>query len=558
MIETAGAPSSGLREWTRWVLGLAALALVPAVLALITLAVKVPGLVLGQALETAQIARHVAAGDGLVTDSIRPLSLAVQPALKNHPDLYHAPLHPLLLGCVFRLLHPSDRVDECFGLFIWIVSILLTFWLARRWMGTEVALLATAFYGCNMTMLKGAGFGLSCPLSATLVLLLSAWAAPRAWEEDLSAGPEKGSDLRLVGSALVAALLAMTHYLFFFLAPPVGLAIISSRRRRGRAACLFLIGYFALLLPWMIRNLYWARSPIFSFYWYEALAGTETYPGDSVWRSMAAARSGPWEFGFLHPLQEARKVLSGFIRFWQEGLSVTDPVVTFLAVAGLWGGAKEAWKGWVRTLAAGAVVVIGASCLFRAEPEILLAWTPLLSIAAAAQVTGWLADRVSSMTLRRAWSTWASSIFRVPEQLRTSLRLAGAVTALAIVAIPLVHYLFVYRSEGAASSWESEPLARLLPAGTVVMTDQPAVIAWAGKHPAVWLCLQEGEWDQIEAGGGRIDAAYVSPAVASLPSAPRASWWGWIASPRGVYRNLVPVDAAPLPGALRLRSGGKG
>jgi hypothetical protein len=88
------------------------------------------------------------------------------------------------------------------------------------------------------------------------------------------------------------------------------------------------------------------------------------------------------------------------------------------------------------------------------------------------------------------------------------------------------------------------------------MTDQPALVAWRGNRRAVWLCLEEKEWDVLESRGARIDATYITPAVNALMPSAKAGWWWWIASPRGVYRDLAPADAGRLPGVLRLRGRG--
>lgn len=556
MTDASGDVPGTWSGWASRLFLLAVVAAVPAVLSLVTLAAKTPGLVLGPALEAAQVARHVASGDGMVTDSIRPLSLAVRPVLERHPDLYQAPVHPLFLGLVFRLFHASDRVDVCAGLGLWTASIVLTFWLARRRFGTGTAILAAAFYGSNVAMLKGAAFGLWYPLGALGVLAASALA--RSGPEPLAEVAEDGADRLLFGSGLLAGLLFLTHYALLFLAPAIALYQIFSRRRRARAAGLFAVGFLTVALPWMIRNVVWARSPFFSLYGYEALAGTDSFPGDAVWRTMTAARTGPIEFGFLHPLEMARKILTGLVRVIQEGPSITDPVVGALAAAAVLGGAGGAWRGWLRVLAAGAVLTTVGSCYFRPEPELLLAWTPLLAIAAAVQATRWLEEAVGAIGLRPVWGPWAAKLFRTPDRLRLALGVAGRLGLAGLVAISLLHYLFVYRAEGRSTDWEAEPLQRLLPADTVVLTDQPSAVAWAGRRRAVWLCLEESDWVQIEAAGRRIDATYVSPSVVSNPTAARAAWWAWIASPRGIYRDLVPVDATPLPGAFRRRPGVKG
>jgi hypothetical protein len=115
------------------------------------------------------------------------------------------------------------------------------------------AALAAAFAACNVAMLKASVLGMPYPLCAVLVLLYAAVAAPSPRDEEPPG--EAGSDARMVGAGLIAALAAMTHYLFFFFAPIVGLQAASSRRRRGRAAFLFLVGFVVLLLPWIMRTL---------------------------------------------------------------------------------------------------------------------------------------------------------------------------------------------------------------------------------------------------------------------------------------------------------------
>jgi len=124
---------------------------------------------------------------------------------------------------------------------------------------------------------------------------------------------------------------------------------------------------------------------------------------------------------------------------------------------------------------------------------------------------------------------------------------------LAIIGFPLFHYLWVYRPEPSPLP-DPTALTQSIPPQATVMTDQPALVAWRGQRRAVWLCLEEKEWDQIEARGGPITATYVTPSLsATLPNV-KSGWWWWISSPRGIYRDLAPVESR-LPGVLRLRKG---
>lgn len=552
---TGPAAAAPLRPWLRPLLGYSALVLLPCSLALVVLGAKFQGLRLELALEHAQVARRVAAGDGLSTDSIRPLSMAFSADLKRHPDLYHAPAHPLMLGFAYKLFRPSDRLTSALGLLLWIVSVFLTFFIARHWFGPGVATLAAALYGCNVVMLKGAVFGLPYPLCAIFLLLAAAWAAPQLQEDETPASPRSRSALRMIAAGLACGLAAMTHYLLFFLAPAVGFYVVSSRRRKGRAALLFALGFLVVALPWMIRNWQGTKSPLFTLYWYEALAGTASYPGDSVWRSMTASTMGPLEFVFLHPIQIARKAMSGLLRFWQESLQVLDPAVAFLFVAALLGGRlPPRWRGGFVAAAVGALFCVVASVVLRPEPELLLAWTPLLCIAAAAQLVGWLTELLERTSIRSLWRNLIVRIFfQRSRKVRAGLRISGCLLVLATAAFPLFHYLWIYRVEPYAYTQDAAVLRASVPDPATVMTDQPAFVAWYGQRRAVWLCSDEGVWDTLIGRGGTIDATYITPAAGNLTAGERGGWWWWIASPRGVYRNLAPVDPMPPRGVLRVR-----
>ena len=86
-----------------------ALILLPAAIALLMLAAKWQGIQSPAAIEQAQLARHLAEGDGYITSALRPLSLAFNSNPTNHPDLYNPPVAPYVLSAAFRILHPSDR-----------------------------------------------------------------------------------------------------------------------------------------------------------------------------------------------------------------------------------------------------------------------------------------------------------------------------------------------------------------------------------------------------------------------------------------------------------------
>src|SRR5438445_167888 len=70
------------------------------------------GLEKREAMDMAQLARHIARGEGFTTSFIRPVSLWQlkmyrtdhDPHFENHPDTWNPPLYPLALAGMFRLL----------------------------------------------------------------------------------------------------------------------------------------------------------------------------------------------------------------------------------------------------------------------------------------------------------------------------------------------------------------------------------------------------------------------------------------------------------------------
>src|SRR5947207_496248 len=90
-------------ERVRVVLGYLLLALLPPFVALTVMAGKFQGLRDPATADRAQVAVHLAAGKGFTTDFIRPLSrvFVPDPDLANHPDLYNAPVYPIVEAVVF-------------------------------------------------------------------------------------------------------------------------------------------------------------------------------------------------------------------------------------------------------------------------------------------------------------------------------------------------------------------------------------------------------------------------------------------------------------------------
>jgi hypothetical protein len=120
------------------------------------------GLDTPQAMEQASIAREIARGEGFVTKMIRPLAYYEAEKENSGPvpftdfrDTYHAPLNPLILGAVLKLvgadkpdawpmgndeyIYPLDRVIALVSTLFFLMSIGVTYLLVGRIFDAKIA-----------------------------------------------------------------------------------------------------------------------------------------------------------------------------------------------------------------------------------------------------------------------------------------------------------------------------------------------------------------------------------------------------------------------------------
>jgi hypothetical protein len=293
----------------------------------------------------------------------------------------------------------------------------------------------------------------------------------------------------------------------------------------------------------MGRSVLLTGSPM-GLYGYEVLAHTDTYPGETVWRTASLPPSPPY-FLVRHPVQIVRKGLFGFQQFWTAVPGLLNPVIGFLFLAALLG--KTEYPLWRRLWGVVGVSLAGCgagSCLFRPEPGLFLAWEPLLAIIAADYLGGWISER---------FGLEPSEAGEVPVP-RPWISLAY-VAAVGLVAFPLFFFVTLERREPPPPApGRVAPLPRLLSEQATILTDQPAWVAWYADRRAVWLFQHEEEWHRLELSVGPMDATYVTQGVAQIPAEERSGWWGWLAAPRGLYGPLIPVEPAPPQAVLRVRA----
>ena len=520
-------------------LGILALLVVPVFLALLALA-KFSESNVPVALEHAQLARHIAAGDGFVTSVLRPLALALNPHVLPPPDLVNAPVYPVLLSGAFAVTGASTRVAAIMGVGFWLLTAWLVFGIVRYWWNGTAAGLATMFFIASSAGLQTAVAGLPQPVMALLVFGAIAAVFPKP-------NSAKDGDFSLAlwqpaVAGVLGGLAGLTDYRLLPVALVLGSYLFKTQKRRMLTLTVFVGGLLLVLAPWWIRN--WQVSGrVFGLYWYSALENTRQFPGESIWRLMIVPKH-PLLSLLVHPLDLARKLVLGVVQYRQAGLGVLEPVTLLLCSVALFGASAQSSRRRLAGLAISSVILsVLFACLTRPEARLLLAWTPLLSCVAAAQLATWVQGNVMSFSTAKARVRLGTRTMR-------SLTYTG-VTAL--VAFPLILQF------GRISLPSKTDLATIgaginqqLPAKAAMLTDVPAYIAWYLNRPALMLCQRESDLVELEKQTGKIAGVYLSPAIGETPLPEVGDWWMWVASSRGIYRDWAVVLNSQLPGILRL------
>ena len=329
---------------------------------------------------------------------------------------------------------------------------------------------------------------------------------------------------------------------------PLALVLIgylyATQSRRAVALLLFLAGLLLPIIPWCLRNCF-VSGHLFGLYWYHALENTAHFPGESVWRSLTAPRH-PLFYLLIHPVDLLHKLSFGFIFFRQAGLSLLEPLTLLLSIVALFGAPVGSSRRRLAAIGIGSLFICGLfACLTWSNARFLQASTPVLACVAAAQLVAWATANVSN-------AYTANARILIKARAMQGLMYAGCVIFLMLpVLINLV------RGSGGPKIEAAALPNQHLPTQGVVLTDIPAFVAWRWHHPALLLCQQEADLPSLEKKTDKLSGTYISPALAQLPLAETGEGWGWIATPRGIYRGLISQTSAQLPGVLRVPQDGK-
>jgi 4-amino-4-deoxy-L-arabinose transferase-like glycosyltransferase len=285
-----------------------ALTLMIIALSAVYIFIQFRGLADPDAMDQAQIARSIAAGEGFSTKYVRPLALwQLEAAGKsmpegNFPDFTQQPLAPILNALPLWLVRGSwemnpldiiytgDRIIVIFGTLFFLLAALVWFFVARELFDDKLAALALAIILLTDLFWQ---FSIS-GLPQTLLLLLfgcATWLTLKAMHG--GHGDRRNGRWALPLAGLLFGLMILTHglavWIFFGWLIFVGILF----RRKLIPVLIAVAVCAAVVAPWLARNYAVCGNP-FGLSVFTALYST-SQPAESLYRQvtpdlMGAAR----------------------------------------------------------------------------------------------------------------------------------------------------------------------------------------------------------------------------------------------------------------------------
>lgn len=275
-------------------------------------------LLLNDAMDYASIGRNFIRGDGFISSYITPLGLANHKGLP-HPDLWRAPLWPMLLGVFIRLFGASDQTVAIATGSVFIAGAGLMFLLGEALFDRKIALMSALIYMLSAQNLVNSTSGMTETLSAFL-MMLAVYVIVAPWAQNAWGDVAAGAVMGFFYLARYNALLFLPLFIVFTWYRR------KSQKSRGFAAghgsggagfvltaVRFLAGFLIIVSPWLVRNFILMGSPMFSLQKYEPAMFTTVYPGYSLYMMMTKVNAA--EFLMNHPQEIWGKVVTGWAAF---------------------------------------------------------------------------------------------------------------------------------------------------------------------------------------------------------------------------------------------------
>jgi len=458
-----------------------------------------------EAMETAQLARNIARGNGYTTQSIRPLSIWLlrkqAPASQAAgildrpiPDLSTPPVYPALLAGLMAVLpfdfiatqyweFAPERWIAVFNQALFFAAVFLLFRIARRLFDSRVAWLsAVIFVGSNLYW-KFTVSGLST--SWLLVVFLSAVLSLVHLQERGQAGRRGiGPVVLALCAGILMGVGALTRYGFGWMIIP-GLIYMGwiAPRGRGKLCCaVATAGFLAVVGPWIARNIE-VSGNCYGTAQYALLQQTPPFPEDTLERSFDPENG----FRRVAPLDVVDKIFINAREMWRNDLPrLGGNWASAFFLVGLLIPFRNPALGRMRIFLVGSIIMLfiaqaaGQTYISSDFPEInsenLLAILAPLVFVYGAALFYTLLDQLNLVTADVRGAVVGCFILVMCAPLLMSFLVGHR-------PLPYTPY----------SPLHIGRVARFMRSEELMISDIPSAVAWYGDRQCGWLTLDDDQ-----------------------------------------------------------------
>lgn len=286
--------------------------LVLLVVVMIYTATQFRGLKSEEAMDYCQLGRNISIQNGLVTKTVRPLTMwkmqqqnpSENPQIGGHPDLFHPPAYPILLSLGFKTFGltgidifsmPEDARAVAMPAEQWIVLpmnhlfAILTGWLilslGKRLFSREIGFVGMTIYYLSNIVWQDSISGLN--LSMAIFFSVAAYHAMIVSMLNKRDSKSRAKWLVPFFVSIICSVIAFyTRYITLAIVPGLMLfAWLMCDRFRGGTRFVFIFGllYVLMVSPWLVRNYQICGNPM-GMVGYAALTDTGAFPDNSLER----------------------------------------------------------------------------------------------------------------------------------------------------------------------------------------------------------------------------------------------------------------------------------
>lgn len=517
-------------------------ALFAVAMAALTTFTNFQGLKDARAMEEAQLARNLVVHGRLLTQAVAPLSIGHMAErdpdslgrIQDHPDLFHPPVWPVLLGALLRVagsteagvptaaqVSPGDYLPVGLSHFFTILSTLWVWAIGRKLFDARVANLSAGAFLVSDIVWRASlqGGSLSAAIFFSLGAVMAAlWTAERASAAPPGSNTPPPSVWRwlppLALSALLTAATILTRYAMSPLILAVFLYIGLSRHQRSWSLALLyflLVGLF--MMPWIARNMA-ISGRSFGLAPLTLYAHSLLFPGDSLFRMLNPEL--PDFSAALYAIQ--LKVMSNLREFMAQGFGLSSGGILWALFGAMYlhrfVRPSSRRLRWCLLPAAAGLVLVAAAYGAETPSTLLVLWPLAIPYAWAFFLV--LLDRLQFEV--RFFAAAALSVVMFLAGLPLLLNVLPPRTGL-----PYPPYFHRY------IGWVSSMTAP----DECMITDIPWAVAWYGGTTAIRLPRHMDLFFEIHENHHPVAVAYFTtvtrnkPWVRELsdPIAPEYSWY---------------------------------